>query len=158
MYIDEIEVSPFSYSDSEKTVLEQAANIIAEKSVRHGAFTSPEATKQFLSYKLAHYEREVFGVMLLDNQHRLIEFKELFFGTIDSAAIYPRELVKLVLRTNAAAVILAHNHPSGVPEPSASDRNITEKLKAALALVDVRVLDHIIIGEFAISFAERGIL
>lgn len=100
----------------------------------------------------------MFSILLLDSQHRLIEYRELFFGTIDAAPIYPREVVKLVLEFNAAAVILAHNHPSGVAEPSQADRRITERLTEALKMIDVRVLDHIIIGESCVSFAERGYL
>lgn len=146
------------YTDSERKVLDQAANIIAEKYVRHDAFCSPEATKEFLSYKLAAYDREVFAVMLLDNQNQLIEFREMFYGTIDSAAVYPREVVKAVLQANSAAVIFAHNHPSGFSEPSSSDIAITRKLIDALSLIDVKVLDHIIVGKDTMSFAERGML
>lgn len=139
-------------------VLATAANIIAEKFVTHDVFTNPEATKQFLTYKMINYEREVFAVMMLDNQHRLIEFNELFFGTIDAASVYPREVVKAVLAVNAAAVILAHNHPSGEAEPSQADKQITKRLTDALALVDVQVLDHIVVGKTPVSFAERGLL
>jgi DNA repair protein RadC len=96
--------------------------------------------------------------MFLDNQHHLISFEELFFGTIDSASVYPREVVKAALKTNAAAVIFAHNHPSGDATPSQADKRITQRLKDALALVDIRVLDHIVIGDSAVSFAERGLL
>ncbi|HCH6462469.1 RadC family protein [Vibrio alginolyticus] len=143
---------------SDHQILEQAAEIIANKYLRGDVFSSPEATKEFLTYKLGNYEREVFAVLMLDNQHRLIEFKELFFGTIDAASVYPREVVKLTLETNAAAVIFAHNHPSGDATPSQADRRITERLKDALALVDVRVLDHFIVGESCVSFAERGLI
>lgn len=139
-------------------VLDKAATLIAKKYARQDAFTNPQATKDFLTYKLAHHEREVFAVMLLDNQHRLIEFRELFFGTIDAAPVYPREVVKLVLEHNAGAVIFAHNHPSGVAEPSEADKRITKRLTDALALIDVKVLDHIVVGETAVSFAERGLL
>jgi DNA repair protein RadC len=97
--------------------------------------------------------------MYLDNQHRLISYEELFFGTIDGASVHPREVVKRVLKHNAAAVIFAHNHPSGVAEPSQADRRITDRLKSALLLVDVRVLDHMIVGDQEVlSFAERGLL
>lgn len=109
-----------------------------------------------MRFKIGGSEREVFAVMLLDNQHRLIEFKELFQGTIDAASVYPREVVKTALKANAAAVIFAHNHPSGDPEPSQADRRITTRLQDALALIDVRVLDHIVVGEQCTSFAERG--
>ncbi|HAS8160916.1 TPA: DNA repair protein RadC, partial [Vibrio vulnificus] len=107
---------------------------------------------------LKHHEREVFAVMFLDNQHRLIAFEELFFGTIDSASVYPREVLKAALKINAAALIFAHNHPSGDATPSQADKQITQRLKEALALVDIRVLDHIVVGDSAISFAERGLL
>ncbi|MDO6528228.1 DNA repair protein RadC [Motilimonas sp. 1_MG-2023] len=146
------------WPDTARQILESAANIIAEKFVAKDAFCNPQATKDFLMFKLASHEREVFAVMLLDNQNQLIEFKELFFGTIDAAHVYPREVVKTALYANAAAVILAHNHPSGEIEPSASDRAITKRLVDALALIDVRVLDHVIVGKEACSFAERGLI
>ncbi|MGL6124317.1 MAG: RadC family protein [Shewanella sp.] len=141
-----------------EAILASAANIIAERYVKKDAYTNPQATKDFLTYKLGGYEREVFSVMLLDCQHQLLEFKELFFGTIDAASVYPREVVKAVLAANAAAVIFAHNHPSGEPEPSIADINITQRLTAALALIDVQVLDHIVVGRTPVSFAERGLL
>jgi DNA repair protein RadC len=101
----------------------------------------------------------VFGVLFLDSQHRLIEYKEMFNGTIDGAAVYPREVVKEALRLNAAAVVFGHNHPSGIPEPSQADRKITDRLIEALKLVDIRVLDHLVIGnQSTISFASRGYL
>lgn len=139
-------------------ILDKAATLIAKKYDRKNAFTNTQATKDFLTYKLIKHEREVFAVMLLDNQHRLIEFRELFFGTIDAAPVYPREVVKLVLEHNAGAVIFAHNHPSGVAEPSEADKRITRRLTDALALIDVKVLDHIIVGQTPVSFAERGLL
>ena len=121
--------------------------------------TDPENTRQYLTGRLRHYQREVFACLYLDNQHRLIKYEELFFGTIDGASVHPREVVKQVLHYNAAAVIFAHNHPSGVAEPSQADRRITDRLKSALTLVDVRVLDHMIVGDTDIlSFAERGLL
>ena len=112
--------------------------------------------KEYLALKLGAHEREVFAVMFLDSQHRLISFEEMFFGTIDAASVYPREVLKMALRHNAAAVIFAHNHPSGVPEPSQADKRITERLVEALKLVDIRVLDHIVVGESCVSFAEKG--
>ncbi|MBY8223468.1 DNA repair protein RadC [Vibrio fluvialis] len=140
----------------ENQILEHAAEILAHRYVRGDAFTNPDATKEYIRCKLGAYEREVFALLLLDNQNRLIEFKELFHGTIDAASVYPREVVKVVLEANAAAVILAHNHPSGDSTPSQADRRITERLKDALTLVDVRVLDHIVVGKDSVSFAERG--
>lgn len=139
-------------------VLASAANIIAERYIKKDAYTTPQATKDFLTYKLGGYEREVFAVMLLDNQHQLLEFKELFFGTLDAASVYQREVVKAVLAVNAAAVIFALNNPSGESEPSAANKNITKRLTDALELIDVRVLDHIVVGRTPISFAERGLL
>jgi DNA repair protein RadC len=139
-------------------VLEKAAEILADKYVRNDVFSSSQSTKDFVRFKLGNYEREVFAVMLLDNQHQLIEFRELFFGTIDAATVYPREVVKAVLEINAAAVIFTHNHPSGVSEPSSADKLITDKLVKSLALIDVRVLDHIVVGKEAFSFAEQGLL
>ena len=121
--------------------------------------TSPEDTRRYLRLQLAEREAEVFCVLFLTNRHRVIAFEEMFRGTIDGATIHPREVVKQALRLNAAAVILAHNHPSGASEPSRADEAITRRLKDALALVDVRVLDHLIVGGSEItSFAERGLL
>tara|TARA_R110002074_G_scaffold388518_1_gene571238 strand:+ start:1581 stop:2048 length:468 start_codon:yes stop_codon:yes gene_type:complete len=120
--------------------------------------TSPQASKDFVKLKLFAYEHEVFACLFLDNRNRVIVFDELFRGTIDSASVYPREVLKACLSCNAAAVIFAHNHPSGIAEPSLADERITKRLKDALALIDVRVLDHLIVGEEVISFAERGLL
>ena len=121
--------------------------------------TDPAQVRNYLSLKVATREHEVFGVLLLDNQHRLIADEELFQGTIDGASVYPREVVKAALKSNAAAVLFYHNHPSGVAEPSPADRRITERLQSALSLVEVRVLDHMVIGHNqATSFVERGLL
>ncbi|XOV86143.1 MAG: DNA repair protein RadC [Pseudomonadota bacterium] len=121
--------------------------------------SDPGVTRDYLTGRLRGYAREVFACMYLDNQHRLIKYEELFFGTIDGASVHPREVVKRVLKHNAAAVIFAHNHPSGVAEPSQADRRITDRLKSALLLIDVRVLDHMIVGDSEVlSFAERGLL
>ncbi|PTC03195.1 hypothetical protein C9980_19475 [Vibrio mediterranei] len=146
----------FSTPVTEHQILEKAVEILENRLVSGDVFTCPMDTKAFLHCKLGEYEREVFGVMLLNNRHQLIEFHELFFGTIDSASVYPREVVKLVLEKNASAVIFAHNHPSGDSNPSQSDKRITTRLKEALALIDVRVLDHIVVGSDCVSFAERG--
>jgi len=120
---------------------------------------SPKATADYLTARLATREHETFTVIYLDNRHRLIACDDLFRGTIDGASVHPREVVKEALRHNAAAVILAHNHPSGVAEPSQADELITRRLREALALVDIRVLDHLIVaGAETLSFAERGLL
>jgi len=121
--------------------------------------TSPNDTKDFLVAQLRAYQHEVFACLFLDNRHQIISFDEMFKGTIDGASVYPREVVKHALARNAAAVIFAHNHPSGVAEPSLADKNITQRLQEALKLVDIRVLDHFIIGDnTAVSFAELGLL
>lgn len=140
-------------------ILDAARHVIESKVQRGESFTSPEAVKDFLCMKLAGFEHEVFAILMLDNQHRLISYNEMFRGTIDSASVHPREVVKAALAANAGAVIMAHNHPSGHPEPSPADRHITKRLTEALALVDVRVLDHIVVGGLkTVSFAERGLL
>lgn len=123
------------------------------------AFNSPEAVRAYLTLKLAREESEQFVVMFLDAQHRLIEAETMFYGTLTQTSVYPREVVKRSLHHNAAAVIFAHNHPSGVSDPSQADRMLTDALKQSLSLVDVRVLDHFIVaGRDTLSFAERGIL
>ena len=143
---------------SEHQILERAAEIIESKLVRLDAFTDAKSSKEYLTFKLAHYEREVFAVMILNSQHKLIKYQEIFFGTIDSATIHPREIVKAVLAVNGSAVILSHNHPSGHAEPSHADIKITKRLTEALSLIDVTVLDHIIVGGEPVSFAERGVI
>jgi DNA repair protein RadC len=114
--------------------------------------------KQYLIAKLRHQQREIFACMFLDVRNRILHYEEIFLGTIDCAHIYPREVVKCAMEHNAAAVILAHNHPSGIAEPSDEDKKITTRLVAALELVNVRVLDHIIVGENVVSFAELGLM
>ncbi|MFM8442141.1 MAG: DNA repair protein RadC, partial [Methylococcus sp.] len=143
-----------------QAVLEMARRHLRQTLERQSALTSPDLTRQFLAAKMRAYPHEVFACLLLDNQHRVIEFRELFRGTIDGASVYPREVVKTALAYNAAAVIFAHNHPSGIAEPSEADRLITHRLKQALNLVDIRVLDHFIVGDGdrAYSFAENGLL
>lgn len=148
----------FSLPTCAKQVLEKAAEILADNYLRGDTYSNPDKVKEFLRYKLGGLEREAFAVMLLDNQNRLIEYNELFYGTIDAANIYPREVVKLALKTNAASVIFAHNHPSGDAEPSTQDKRVTQRLADALVLVDIRVLDHFVVGETCVSFAERGLL
>jgi len=122
------------------------------------ALTSPELTREFLRVRLAPQPYEIFAVIWLDNRHRVLAFEELFRGTIDGASVHPREVVRAAIHHNAAACIFAHNHPSGVPEPSQSDLRITQRLKDALSLVEVRTLDHVIVGETSCSLAERGML
>lgn len=140
-----------------QAVLEMARRHLAEELQQADALTSPDLTRRYLLAQLRDRAHEVFACLFLDNQHRVLKYQELFSGTIDGAAVYPREVLKQALAHGAAAVILAHNHPSGVAEPSQADRAITERLKQALALVDIRVLDHLVIGDgYAVSFAERG--
>lgn len=125
---------------------------------RGDALTSPDLTRRYLSAQLRHRQQEVFACLYLDNRHRVLSYEELFYGTIDGASVHPREVVKRCMAHNAAAVILAHNHPSGVAEPSRCDEQITVRLRDALALIDIRVLDHMIIGDgVTVSLAERGL-
>jgi DNA repair protein RadC len=140
-------------------IITEAKRRIAAKFRRGVLLTSPHAAREMIGLKLAEYEHEVFACLFLDNQHRLIQFLEVFRGTIDGASVYPREVVKEALQCNAAAVIFCHNHPSGLAEPSEADKSITQKLKSALGLMDIRVLDHFVVGaEEVCSFAERGLL
>jgi len=142
-----------------QAVLEMARRHLQEQLSRKDALENPDITRRFLASRLRHLPHEVFACLFLDNRHRVIAFEELFRGTIDGASVHPREVVRRVLHFNAAAVILAHNHPSGIPEPSRADMQLTRRLVDALALVDVRVLDHVIIGEGSgVSFAERGLI
>ncbi|MCZ4323181.1 RadC family protein [Pseudomonas anguilliseptica] len=140
-------------------ILEEARRVIDLKTQRGEAFTSPELVKEYLITKLAGFEHEVFAALFLDAKHQLIQYVEMFRGSIDSASVYPREVVKEALHHNAAAVIFAHNHPSGNPEPSQADKTLTQRLKEALMLVEVRSLDHIVVGgRQTVSFAERGLI
>ena len=136
-----------------------ALKLVARSFKRGANLTSSDTAKDYLRLKLASYEHEVFCVVFLDSQHKLLGYEELFQGTIDGCAVYPREVVKRALSYNAAAIIFAHNHPSGHPEPSQADKTITNRLQTALAAVDIRVLDHCVIGgDEVVSFAERGLL
>ncbi len=140
-----------------QAVLEMARRHLSASMQAGDLLTSPQLVRDYLRAQLRHRQREVFAVLFLDNQNRLIAYEEMFQGTIDGASVYPREVVKQALARNAAAVIFAHNHPSGVAEPSQADRRITQRLQDALALVEVRVLDHLVVGEGEpVSFAERG--
>jgi len=146
---------------SDNTIIKAALNILEDRicySVNSPSLTSPNDSRDFVKLKLAEYEHEVFACLFLDQRHHVIAFDELFRGTIDGASVYPREVVKEAIKHNAAAVIFAHNHPSGNAEPSMADQAITNKLKDALALIDVRVLDHLVVGEDVISFAESGLI
>lgn len=142
----------------ETQIVRIALEILANNLRRtDAALTAPAMTAEYLKLKTANIEHEVFSALFLNTQNEVIAFDEMFRGTIDSAAVYPREVVKAALNHNAAAVIFSHNHPSGNAEPSHADRRITERLQAALELVDVRVLDHLVIGGMNhTSFAERG--
>lgn len=137
--------------------LEMSKRYLAEELQQGKALTSSQATRDYLIAELRHQTREVFAVIFLDNQHQILKFEPLFFGTIDAAAVYPRVVVEQALKYQAAAVILSHNHPSGIAEASLADKQITTRLQQALALIDVRVLDHIIVaGHQCYSFAENG--
>ena len=146
---------------SDDAVIESALKILEKRitySTDSQALSSPADSRAYVKLQLAAYPHEVFACLFLDNRNCVIAFDKLFRGTIDGASVYPREVVKAALKHNAAAVIFAHNHPSGVAEPSHADEQITKRLKDALALIDVRVLDHLVVGEDVISFAERGLL
>lgn len=143
---------------SENRAIKKALKILDSR-IKHGdALTSPDAVKNYLKLSLRSEESEVFACLFLDNRNRVIAFEKLFNGTIDGASVYPREVLKAVLKHNAAAVIFTHNHPSGVAEPSSADKTITDRLKKALDLINVRTLDHIIVGDDCVSFAERGLI
>lgn len=145
---------------TDDTIIDAAQRILETRFMRSGdVLTSPDATRSYLTAKLAPAQREIFATVFLDNRHRVLAYEELFFGTIDGASVHPREVVKAALTHNAAAVIFAHNHPSGVAEPSRADEQITNRLRDALQLIDVRTLDHLIVGGCDIvSFAERGLI
>ena len=140
-------------------VMELARRAAAQELGQAPVFDSPTELKRYAALHLAHLEHESFSVIHLDTRHRLIEMQTLFRGTLSQASVYPREVVKEALARNAAALVLAHNHPSGVAEPSRADEYLTQTLKSALQLVDVRVLDHLVVGQGqVVSFAERGLL
>jgi len=140
-------------------LLDIAATLIERRLCRGEFLSSPKDSKRYLALQIGMLEHETFCCVFLDTRHRLIGFERMFDGTIDGAPVYPREVVKRALYHNAAAVVLAHNHPSGIAEPSQADMNLTRRVTDALALVDVRVLDHIVVaGTETVSFAERGLL
>ena len=144
--------------DRQDAIIAEALAILKGRVNNSDALCSPKQTRDYLKLKYANEQAEVFSILFMDNRNRPIAFEDMFHGTIDGCSVYPREVIKAALKHNAAAVIFAHNHPSGVAEPSHADKQITKRLKDALALVDVRVLDHMVVGEDIISFAERGLL
>ncbi|MGB1907487.1 MAG: RadC family protein, partial [Spongiibacter sp.] len=142
-----------------QAVMEMSRRYLSEALQRDEVFASAQATRQFLVGRLRGEQREVFAVLYLDNQHRLIAYEPLFYGTIDGAAVYPREIARRALEMHAAALIIAHNHPSGVAEPSDADVRITRRIREALALLDIRLLDHCVVaGPEVVSLAERGLI
>ncbi len=147
-------------NEEQQAIINQAISILeSELAISGEGIGSSSDAQSLCRLKLSAYESEVFAVLFLNSQHELISFDELFLGTIDSACVFPREVVKLALKRNAAAVIFTHNHPSGQSLPSNADRQITDRLKAALELVDIRVLDHIVVGRTQVtSFSEAGLL
>ena len=143
------------------TIIMMALEILEDRMAKpeDTIYSNPDSVKSYLKLKLRHHLSEVFAVMFLTNRHRMIEYKELFHGTIDGASVHPREVVRAAINCNAAAAVLAHNHPSGDSTPSQADFKITNRLKEALALIDVRVLDHIIVGEGEpYSMAQAGMI
>lgn len=151
-------VTPWKPSPDDESVISAALRVL-EKRILGQALTSPSDTRNFLQLKLALCEHEVFCALFLDAQHRVIDVVELFRGTLTQVSVYPREVLRAALAMNAGAVIFCHNHPSGSPEPSRADELLTQTLKTALALVDVRVLDHVIVASTGtVSFAERGLM
>lgn len=151
-------ILPPAFTVNEQRIIRRAMRLLEKYQRQPGEqFLAASCTKNWLQLHLARREREVFVVLYLDNQHRLLEYETLFLGTINHTEVHPREIVKFALRHNAAAVIIAHNHPSGITDASKADRTITSRIVSALSLIEVRVLDHFIIGDGNIlSFAERG--
>ncbi len=140
-----------------QAVLEMSRRHMESSLQKGAAFTDSQAAQTYFKQRLRHHQQEVFACLFLDNQHQLIKFEELFFGSISNASVYPREIIKKTLQHNAAALIIGHNHPSGIAEPSLSDKKITERIKSALDLIDARLLDHIIVGDAeTFSFTQHG--
>ncbi|GJL43633.1 TPA: DNA repair protein RadC [Enterobacter chengduensis] len=138
-------------------IINQARELLTARLHHNESLGSPKETESYLALQLGDREQEVFAVIFLDNRNQILQYKEMFYGSIASTSVYPREIARLALRLNAAAVICSHNHPSGHPEPSAADRTITERIKNSMELIDVRVLDHVVVGGGrTVSFAERG--
>src|SRR5450755_1069813 len=144
---------------SSQQILAAARHVLAHRVRRGASLDSPQKVREYLTVRLGHLDHEIFGVILVDQRHRVIEYVEIFRGTIDGASVSPSEIVKLALEKGAAACVLLHNHPSGVKDQSQADERITQRVKEALALIDVRVLDHCIVaGAEILSFAEQGLL
>jgi DNA repair protein RadC len=146
---------------NEDEIISAALQILESRITYHvdkPIIKSPDESKDYVKLQLAARPYEVFACLFLDSRHRVAAFEELFRGTIDGCSVHPREVVKTALAHNAAAVILVHNHPSGNAEPSQADRRITERLRDALSLIDVRVIDHLVVGQEVVSFAERGLV
>jgi len=148
----------FDSETTEQDVLAAAEGILGERLKRQGSIGNPTDANDFLRMRLGALSHEEFHILWLDNRHRIIDCQKLFTGTIDGASIYPREVVRAALSVNACAAILAHNHPSGIAEPSAADRAITDELRDALRLIGVRILDHIVVGAECVSMAGRGLM
>jgi len=153
---------PLSFDCTEDELIHEACQVLERRlryrMDRHECLTQPKDAMNLARLRLAELPYEVFAVFFLDNRHRLIAFEELFQGTIDGASVHPREVVRRTIAHNAAALVLAHNHPSGVAEPSAADLKITRQLTEALKLLDVRVIDHIVVGDEVLSLAESGLI
>lgn len=156
---EEHELYSVDQKQNEEQIIKAAA-LILENRIKNAAdaLTSPNMVKQFLQMQIVNEKAEKFCCLFLDNRNKVIAFDTLFTGTIDGASVYPREVVRAAINHNAAAVIFAHNHPSGESTPSNADKNITNRLKDALTLIDVRVLDHIVVGNECTSFAEQGLI
>lgn len=149
----------FTEPPGDGDILTIATKILEQRMQKGDALTCPADTKRYLTVALGHLEQEVFACLFLNNRHQVISFDKLFYGTIDGASVHPREVVKRAIVHNAAAIIAAHNHPSGVAEPSQADLSLTRRLRESLGLVDVRLLDHIVVGGAeTVSLAERGLL
>ena len=155
-------MNPLPLLDNGDNLIQAALKVLESRlryTTEHESFASPADARAFCVLRLAQREHEVFAALWLNNRHRLLAYEELFRGTIDGCSVHPREVVKSALQHNAAAVIFTHNHPSGMPEPSRADEHLTRRLKDALALIEVRTLDHIVVGATTtVSFAERGLL
>ncbi len=160
----QVQENATSYGPANEQAIINQALAILERRLKRGEeadapIRSPDATRAYLRLKLAGYNHEVFAVLWLDTRHRVLAFEEMFRGTVDGASVHPREVVTSALRHRAVACIFAHNHPSGVPEPSEADERLTRRLKEALGMVDIRVLDHMVVGHDSIvSMAERRLL